>query len=363
MKKVLTTILAVVFLFALMAAAAYAEGEDTVTKDGFTCVRLRDGRLKLVRYEPDTAMDTVDIPDSIDGLAIERIGEYAFQNGQMTTITIPKTVKVIEAHAFDSCARIQTIFIPDTVVVLSGNPFTRCSSLAAVKLNPKHPSLELTRDGALYNKISSTLVYYPCSATERSFSVKPGTTSIGECAFYNCNNLETISLPSSVTEIGAQALAGCENLRSISLPNSLLLIGREAFMGCKSLSGISIPGQVLRIEPNTFNGCVSLTNVSFPANLTNIEERAFYGCRTLREISLPSNMHTIGDEAFKGCSALKDVYIPISVTQIGEEVFENCDLTLWLHVNEYSYAKIYADLYEIQMQYEYDETVSPADAE
>ena len=55
---------------------------------------------------------------------------------------------------------------------------------------------------------------------------------IGDWAFWDCNNLTIINIPSSVTSIGEWAFSGCSSLKSINIPNSVTSIGEWAFMQC-----------------------------------------------------------------------------------------------------------------------------------
>ena len=39
--------------------------------------------------------------------------------------------------------------------------------------------------------------------------IKSGVTNIGECAFKDCNNLTSVTIPNTVTSIGKQAFDAC----------------------------------------------------------------------------------------------------------------------------------------------------------
>lgn len=352
MKKVVAILVTVVMLLSFMVvpACAYGEGEK-VEENGFVCERLRDGNLKLIQYKGDAAGKAINIPSAIEGVHIERIGAYAFDGCKAANITIPHTVEVIEAFAFNDCTEIQKISIPNEVYFIDGNPFTGCTGLVNISLDPKHPTLQVTTDGSLYSKRNKMLICYPCSRQDRVFTVKQGTVTIDDYAFYGCDRLESVTLPSSVTEICEGSFCGCTMLREVILPVSLSSIGEMAFAACASLMRISIPRNVSRIEMSTFFNCTSLSSVSFPVNLIKICDRAFYGCSSLGSIRLPASTTTIGDDAFNGCASLTDAYVPVSVTKIGANAFENCSVRLYLHVNEYAFAEIYAKLYDISYTY------------
>ena len=57
-------------------------------------------------------------------------------------------------------------------------------------------------------------------------------TSIGKQAFCYCDNLTSVTIPSSVTSIGNSVFCNCYNLTSVEIPNSVTSIGSGAFKNC-----------------------------------------------------------------------------------------------------------------------------------
>ena len=54
-------------------------------------------------------------------------------------------------------------------------------------------------------------------------------------AFYERNDLTSITIPNSVTSIGGSAFAYCTSLTSITIPDSVRSIGNYAFEDCYKL--------------------------------------------------------------------------------------------------------------------------------
>lgn len=79
-------------------------------------------------------------------------------------------------------------------------------------------------------------------------------TKIGVRAFYNCDNLTSITIPDSVTEIGSYAFEYCTNLTSVTIPDSVTEIGYEAFHSCSDLTSVTIGSGVTSID-SPFRGC------------------------------------------------------------------------------------------------------------
>ena len=149
-------------------------------------------------------------------------------------------------------------------------------------------------------------------------------TSIGEGAFYQGENITSVTIPNSVKCIGVTAFADCENMTSVNIPDHVTAIGEAAFQNCRGLTSINIPNGLKIIEDQTFENCRGLTSINIPNSVTSIGRMAFTSCNGLTSINIPNSVTTIRDCAFFWCQNLTSVTIPNSVTTIGERVFERC---------------------------------------
>ena len=332
MKNVLRALLTFVLLFSLVSFPASAETVqpgELISENGFVCERQINGGLALIRYEGDAAGKTVNIPDQINGYHVEAISAYAFDGCAMNQVRIPDTVRMIEAFAFNDCTAIQAVSIPDSVTFISGNPFTGCTALRNIKVDPLHPTLQRTSDGALYSKRNKMILCYPYALQTKTYTVMNETLAVGKAAFYGCDRLETIQLPASVREIEDDAFSGCRRLVRADLPESVLFIGRSAFSGCRNLRSLSLPAGIIRIESGSFEGCERIT-----------------------EVRIPETVHSIGDKAFYGYRALTDAFVPVGVTEIGDGAFDACSVDLYLHLGQHSFAVIYARNNDLAITYD-----------
>ena len=150
-------------------------------------------------------------------------------------------------------------------------------------------------------------------------------TSIGESAFYRCQDLTSVSIPGSVNTIGEQAFLGCNKLTSINLPNGLTIIGGYAFCECSALTSVTIPNSVTHMGKSAFLGCFSLTSVALPNSVTDIGESVFSSCRSLTSINIPNSVTSISGNAFSYCTGLTSVTIGSNVTSIGNYAFAACE--------------------------------------
>jgi hypothetical protein len=77
-------------------------------------------------------------------------------------------------------------------------------------------------------------------------------TSVGNDAFFFCNEMTSLVIPNSVTVIGDRAFAYCWNAGDIQVPDNVVSIGEEAFLVCSGIRNITIPASVTSIGENAF---------------------------------------------------------------------------------------------------------------
>ena len=186
-----------------------------------------------------------------------------------------------------------------------------------------------TIDGNNFS-VGSNAIHYSTSGAIDLSEVWSGTegtgtqyqvTSIGEYAFWSCENITTVVLPEGVTYIGQWAFVWCKSLKSLEIPESVTNIGTYAFQDCNGTNFI-IHNTNMQYG-DAFNSCQNYT-VTIPEGVKSIGENAFYNCEGMAAVELPSTLESIGNSAFHYCKGLTEVNIPASVTSIGENAFESC---------------------------------------
>ena len=270
---------------------------------------LGDGTVEITGY--NGSAEKVDIPKTIDGKTVTKIGVSAFEDcTNFKSITIPDSVTEIGWNAFSGCKRLISITIPDSVTWIGSCAFQDCARLTSITLP----------DG-----VTSIGVHAFSGCTSlTSITIPDGVTSIGWGAFDGCESLTSITIPDSVTEIGDRAFWGCISLTSITIPDSVTEISSGAFSGCKSLTSVTMSDGVKKIGEFGFYAFTSLTSIMIPDGVTSIGVYAFGYCTSLTSITIPDNVVYIDDHTFCGCSNLKSIAIPNSVTEIGDSAFYDC---------------------------------------
>ena len=300
MKYLLKTALCLLLCALLSLPALAKEGEELTCGD-YIYVLLEDGGARITGYYGEDAELT--IPAELDGHAVREIGEEAFRDCDLTTVTLPEGLTSIGDSAFYFCNSLTAVTLPDSLTSIGANPFSRCDSLAKIDVSPDHPVFAQI-DGVLYEKATKTLICYPAGKAGDTFAVPDGILAIGDDAFYRCVSLTTVTLPDSLTTIGDSAFSFCESLTTVTLPDSLTTIGDHAFSNCESLTTITLPESLTSTGDYAFSRCYALTTVTLPEGLTSIGEGAFAFCEALTSVTLPDGLTSIGDSAFSNCDAL-----------------------------------------------------------
>ena len=99
--------------------------------------------------------------------------------------------------------------------------FVGCSALTSISVEEGNTFFDSRENcNALIETATNKLV-----AGCRNTIIPNSVTSIGDCAFRNCEALTSITIPESVTSIGDEAFKRCLGLTSVTIPNSVTSIG------------------------------------------------------------------------------------------------------------------------------------------
>ncbi len=181
--------------------------------------------------------------------------------------------------------------------------------------------------------------------------VEEGVTRIGSACFCDCNQLVSLSLPSSLKSIGRAAFSSDIRLGSIDLPKGLTSIEPYAFENCQRLSGkLIIPG-VLNIGDTAFSNCTALTDVVISRGTISVGSAAFDGCTSLKTVTLSQGVVSVGEKAFGSCSALTDIYYggtedewsDISINATGNQYFNTATKHFNVHDHRYITERVEPD--------------------
>ena len=299
---------------------------------------------------------------------VANIGFSAFEDCiNMTSITIPKSVRYLGIGSFENCSNLINIYISDIRLLVTQSTILKSNPMDGNKL-PKNLYLngKLVKDLVITNDV----------------------TYIGDFAFRYCDSLESVVIPEGVTQIGANSFAECSNLKSITIPSSLSYVGSFAFADSNNISELHIsdltawlnlefdvgganplassgggdvylngklvtdlivPGDITTIKTMSFYGWDSLKSVTIQKGVTTIGVGALSNCNSLEKVTIPNTVTTIEPFAFELSDNLKSVTIPSSVATIGDGAFQASGLTSFIMPNTVKNwgDYVFADCYDL----------------
>ena len=139
-----------------------------------------------------------------------------------------------------------------------------------------------------YFKGNEYIVVDDCESYVTSVYLQEGFKKVGDNAFRECTNLQSVTIPDSVTLIRQFAFYNCKSLTSIKIPNSVTSICLESFESCESLTSIEIPNSVTSIEGYAFSRCTRLESVVMVSTTPpTLSLNVFNKCTNLQEIRVP----------------------------------------------------------------------------
>ncbi len=260
---------------------------------------------------------------TVDGVLFSKpdkrlISYPCYRSYQETRYQIPKGIKIIEKHAFES-TKLTSVTIPDTVTEIGENAFW-LSDLGNIRI----PSSVKTIGKEAFHH-----------SNIKSVTISEGLEEIQDYAFRDCRRLQKINIPSSTERIGKNPFHWCHKLEVIEgSPDSAFfeVIDGALFSkmdhrlicypGGKKDACYKIPEGTKCIDERAFQDNNHLVEVIIPEGLEIISMVAFAGCKKLRRISFPQSIKRIEDSSFSSCISLKNVILPETDFDLHKHAFD-----------------------------------------
>ena len=288
------------------------------------------------------------------------IGRCAFLSSSISSIRIPKTLKICGDYAFQALSmgnllsEISEVYIDDLVAWLDiefmcegSNPL--CNGASLYLDNNLLESIVIPED------ITNVKRFAFDGWNGENVVLPKSVISVGYLAFNNCSNLTSITCEATTPPaINCYAFYEVDKSIPVYVPSNSVEVYKSAehwseFTNYQPLSSdiasgtcgdnltwklteeyeliIEGTGDMYDYSLETtpwYEYRESIQAITLPEGVTSIGEYAFSDCSSLTSITIPENVASIGYSAFNGCSSLSSVIIPESVTSIGKLAFAWC---------------------------------------
>ncbi len=261
----------------------------------------------------------VKIPSKINGYTITGINTQAFKNNKkLKGIIIPDTVTYVEDSLFSGCISLTDVDLGKGITVITNGMFYNCKNLESLTIPEQ---IERFYDRYSYTGNSSDKPFEGCVNLKNIyFKAK----DISLVMYLSLPSLTNIVIGSTVESLPDRAFSGYKYLENVTFENGLLVLPNECFKNCTGLKSITLPDSMMSVGKSAFENCYNIKSVTFSENLNTIADSAFKGCSSIENLSFNKNLREIGNNAFEECSSVKNVTFNDSLNTIGESAFANC---------------------------------------
>ena len=203
-------------------------------------------KLNSYTFYECTSLPTINIP-----VAVENIGDYVFtycnsltqinvdsksqyftsESGVLynkdktilisypaqrigATYVIPASVQEILPTAFCRADNLITITVPASVAMIGAHAFNYCANLSSISIDDAN-DVYISFDGVVYDKEQTYMVCYPSGKPGDSYIVPEGIVSLWNGAMAGNEYLKSVTLPSTLASIGSYAFDECHQLKDV----------------------------------------------------------------------------------------------------------------------------------------------------
>lgn len=273
MKKAFAKLLVLVTALAAVAASAETHMSNGVqwtlwctfripySGNDYITLGSKDSSSTAV---PVTTSGAITIPAEFDDVnlnvghdvPVTSIADGAFSGcSNLTSLTIPSSVRNIGSGVFSGCSNLKTILFAGNAPAVNSllSCFSGTASDCVIKVRSDSTGWGVSIPGTWCGR----RIEYMSSIEHMSLLVKWTINDNRVLTGVSLNGATTVAIPDGITGIGTAAFRDCSSLVSVTIPKSVTSIGSSAFYGCSSLSVITMDGNAPSIGSSCFSGVAS----------------------------------------------------------------------------------------------------------
>ena len=235
---------------------------------------IGDGVTSIGRsvFDSCSSLTSIEIP-----VGVTRLKDFVFYGcSSLTSITIPEGLTSIDGGAFQNCSSLTSIAIPAGVTSIGSSAFESCSSLTSIAILAGVTSIG---ESAFKDCSNLNTIYCYKNSTADKYTDYP---SIAKKVYLDDATTTAFTFNSSTGTI--TGYSGSEKV--VNIPSNIggvyvKAIGENAFKNNTDIETVIIPEGVNSIEDFAFYKCTGLKYISIPESVTSVSEDGFYRCGAL----------------------------------------------------------------------------------
>lgn len=246
-----------------------------------TSIEIPDGvtSIGMSVFDSCSSLTSIEIPVGVTSLK-----DFVFYGcSSLTSITMPEGLTSIGGGAFYGCSNLTSIEIPDSVTSIGNIVFFNCSNLNTIYCYKNSTADKYTDYPSTAKKVYLDDVTTTERTTENTSVTETTTVKNTETTTETTTTVENLfNFNSSTGTI--TGYSGSEKV--VNIPSTIggiyvKAIGENAFKNNTDIETVIIPEGVNSIEDFAFYKCTGLKYVSIPESVTSVSEDGFYRCGAL----------------------------------------------------------------------------------
>lgn len=306
-KKLISSALSLALVLSFLVIPINTEA---LNSGGFE-YKVNGNEVEILSYSG--AETSLEIPETIRGMAVTSIGYSAFRRCGFKSVDLPEGLETVGESAFADCKSLVSVSFPSTLKEIGDTAFYNCENLSSALRFPD--SLQSIGDSAFEDCWSMTYVIVPESVKEIGYSAfgyyYESDPEDKKYYDYKRSDFTVLGYSDSIASVYAQK----HQLDFYALDN-----GANAFTVNNMDFLVDYSGNA---ELISYNG--SAKSVTIPSEVSGypvkkIGRLAFYNAE-LSSVKIPDSVTEVGKWAFQNCEYLAKVKISPYVTTISEGAF------------------------------------------
>ena len=258
-------------------------------------------KMKNEAFKNNTLLKYVIIPDSIDSVAYcvfdssrnlkkvkinaKTVGQYAFINcSNLESVELGSNVEKIISNAFMSCNKLKYFKVNSENITIGTTIFNGSNLIDEIEINSNNNAYTVV-DGVLYTKDMKNLVLFPPNK-QGKYTLPSGVKNILASSCSNCK-IDEFENMEEIESIGVFAFDQSYRLKKVNI--NAKTVGQYAFINCSNLESVELGSNVEKIISNAFMSCNKLKYFKVNSENITIGTTIFNGSNLIDEIEINSN--------------------------------------------------------------------------